>query len=678
MPINYYPKLAFDSIKKNKQLYIPYIITCILMITIYYIISFLINSGSLSYLPGYTVLTSMLGLGSFIIVIFSIIFLFYTNSFLMKRRKKEFGLYSILGLNKVNITLILFWESLIIAFISLFTGIILGILFSKLFELGLYNILSTDINLTFSISIESIISTIGFYGLVFLLLFFKMWIQINSLRISQLISSENTGEKPPKGNWILAVLGILCLGIGYYIALTLKSPLDALVFFFIAALFVIFGTYLLLISGSVLLCRLLKKNKKYYYKLNHFISVSSMAYRMKRNGAGLASICILSTMVLVILCTTVCLYIGAEDALNTRYPKQINITLDLDSLNDLNQENFNFINNYILDIVHRESAEVLDRASYFEAESYAFRDENTLTFDNRTLESINGNEVSSFVNVNFISLSDYNQYTRSKLELNNNEIYLFTLNDTGRDFNREFKTITLKGLGTFNVKGYLDNMFNTSDEAVMMVPTIFIVVKNPESIINNLNGNSLLNFYYKYESNFNLGVDKDKQQQINEKINEALDNPDFRTQAGITYSMSESREANREDVLVIYGGLFYLGFILSIIFIFATVLIIYYKQISEGFEDQSRFKTMINIGLSNKQIKKTINSQLLTIFFLPLGLSILNLAFAYPAIKKLLLAFNFNNSKLFLITTICSILIFSLFYGVVYKLTSNEYYKIVT
>ena len=339
MRVGFYPKLAWNGIRKNKRLYTPYILTCIGMIMMYYIIIFLSDSPLLNEIAGGETAQNMLGMGTWVIAVFACIFLFYTNSFLIRRRKKEFGLYNILGMGKRNIAVILLWETLIIAAISLTAGCAAGIAFSKLAELGLLNIIRGDVEYSLTVSWGSIGKVCIIFPVIFVCIFLNSLRQIHTANPVELLHSENAGEKPPKGNWMLGILGIVLLGAAYYLAVTIREPLSALTWFFVAVIMVIIGTYLLFISGSVLFCRILQKNKSYYYKSTHFVSVSSLVYRMKRNGAGLASICILGTMVLVMHSSTACLYFGAEDSLRTRYPRNISVNFSWADAEGMNNEN---------------------------------------------------------------------------------------------------------------------------------------------------------------------------------------------------------------------------------------------------------------------------------------------------------------------------------------------------
>ena len=323
-----YPRLAWDGLRKNKRLFTPYLLTCVCMVMMFYILSFLGSPETCALLPRGSNSTGLiLNLGSFVIFVFSAIFLYYTNSFLVRRREREFGLYNVLGMNKRNLARIVTWESLITAVLSLVLGLALGIVLSKLAELGLVNMLGGDINYRIRIDVDSLTRALGLYAVIFAVIWLSTVVRVGRSSAVALLRSESVGEKPPKANWLLGLAGVVILAAAYYLAVSITNPLDAIVWFFVAVILVIIGTYLLLVAGSVLLCRVLQKNKKYYYRPEHFVSVSSMAYRMKRNGAGLASVCIIATMILVMISSSSCLYFGAEDSANMRYPRDINITL---------------------------------------------------------------------------------------------------------------------------------------------------------------------------------------------------------------------------------------------------------------------------------------------------------------------------------------------------------------
>lgn len=679
MKKGFYPKLAFDGIRKNKKMYLPYILTSIGMVMMYYIIIFLQFSQSIKDAVQSSTVTQILGLGSWVIAIFSCIFLFYTNSFLIKRRKKEFGLYNILGMDKHNLGIILFWETLIIAAISLVVGLAAGIAFSKLAELIFLNLLKSDATFDLTVSSQGIGLCAIIFTVINILLFFNSLRQVRSSSAISLVKSEQTGEKPPKGNWIFGILGVLLLGGAYYISLSIKEPLQALTLFFVAVIMVIIGTYLIMISGSVLFCRLLQKNKKYYYKSNHFVSVSSMVYRMKRNSAGLASICILATMVLVMISSTTSLYFGEEDALASRYPREINInftTLDTQIYKDGQADK---IRSEIDKIAKKRNANVHNSLTYLAGVLSGMVTDGNVETDVRNVYSgtVDYNRVFQF---NFVSIDDYNKIMGTDYKLKDGEamIYLFR---KGSNFNGD--KLSFNGGQSFKIVKYLDNFISQSDAAMTIVPTMAVFVNDLDKATQGMtdathqhDSEPVVNFNWSY--GFDTGLSEDEQIALSKDINSYLTDVSDDFKKDIHSTEVESREQNRLDFFGLFGGLFGLGIILSIVFIFAAVLIIYYKQISEGYEDQSRFDIMQKVGMTKKEIRKSINSQLLTVFFLPLIFAGMHLAFAALIIKKLLLLFNLTNLNLFIVTILISFAAFALFYMIVYKITSNAYYKIVS
>lgn len=679
MKKGFYPKLAFDGIRKNKKMYLPYILTSTGMVMMYYIIIFLQFSQSIKDAVQSSTVTQILGLGSWVIAIFSCIFLFYTNSFLIKRRKKEFGLYNILGMDKHNLGIILFWETLIIAAISLVVGLAAGIAFSKLAELIFLNLLKSDATFDLTVSSQGIGLCAIIFTVINILLFFNSLRQVRSSSAISLVKSEQTGEKPPKGNWIFGILGVLLLGGAYYISLSIKEPLQALTLFFVAVIMVIIGTYLIMISGSVLFCRLLQKNKKYYYKSNHFVSVSSMVYRMKRNGAGLASICILATMVLVMISSTTSLYFGEEDALTSRYPREINInftTLDTQIYKDGQADK---IRSEIDEIANKHNADIHNSFTYLAGTLAGMVTDGNVETDVRNVYSgtVDYNRVFQF---NFVSIDDYNKIMGTDYKLKDGEamIYLFR---KGSNFNGD--KLSFNGGQSFKIVKYLDNFISQSDAAMTIVPTMAVFVNDLDKATQGMtdathqhDSEPVVNFNWSY--GFDTGLSEDEQIALSKDINSYLTDVSDNFKEDIHSTEVESREQNRLDFFSLFGGLFGLGIILSIVFIFAAVLIIYYKQISEGYEDQSRFDIMQKVGMTKKEIRKSINSQLLTVFFLPLIFAGMHLAFAAPIIKKLLLLFNLTNLNLFIVTILISFAAFALFYMIVYKITSNAYYKIVS
>ena len=322
-----YLRLALDGMRKNRRLYLPYLLTCGGMVMMFYILYSLAYSPVVRNMRGGDTMAVVLLLGTVVIAVFALLFLLYTNSFLARRRNREFGLYNVLGMNKRNLSRILAWETLLSALISILGGLAGGLLFAKLAELFLMNMAGERSGYALTVDPRSIAAAFLFFGAIFALLLLVSLARVGVSKPLDLLKSVSAGEKPPKANWVLALIGLGLLGVAYYLAVTIESPLTALLIFFAAVLMVIVATYLLFIAGSVTLCRLLQKNKKYYYKSAHFVSVSSMAFRMKRNGAGLASICILATMVLVMLSSTSCLYFGGENAIRGMAPYDVTAAL---------------------------------------------------------------------------------------------------------------------------------------------------------------------------------------------------------------------------------------------------------------------------------------------------------------------------------------------------------------
>lgn len=690
MKKGFYPKLAFDGIRKNKKMYLPYILTSIGMVMMYYIIIFLQFSQSIKDAVQSSTVSEILGLGSWVIAIFSCIFLFYTNSFLIKRRKKEFGLYNILGMDKHNLGIILFWETLIIAVISLVIGLAAGIAFSKLAELIFLNLLKSDVTFDLTVSSQGIGLCAIIFTVINILLFFNSLRQVRFSSAISLVRSEQTGEKPPKGNRLLGILGVLLLGGAYYISLSIKEPLQALTLFFVAVIMVIIGTYLVMISGSVLFCRLLQKNKKYYYKPNHFVSVSSMVYRMKRNGAGLASICILATMVLVMISSTTSLYFGEEDALAIRYPREINIDIStLDTDLEKNGQMDNIISD-IKNICKNHGVKETGTYTYLSGMiSGMITDDGKVETDINRIDNFSNTALGDFSSVYsfiFIPVDEYNKIIGTSYTLKDDEAIIYNY----RNDSRYGKNVISFNRGqSFKIVKQTDEFVIDTNAAMSVTPSMALIVNDIDNATKGLTYNATtaqkientgINFHRYYC--FDTGVSPQHQIELSKDIANYLDGniEKYRadTSSRMFRSTVESREQNRLDFFGLYGGLFGLGIILSIVFIFAAVLIIYYKQISEGYEDQSRFEIMQKVGMTKTEIRKSINSQLLTVFFLPLIFAGMHLAFAAPIIKKLLLLFNLTNLNLFIVTILISFAAFALFYMIVYKITSSAYYKIVS
>ncbi len=673
MKTSFYPKLAFDGIRKNRRLYLPYLFTGVALVAMYYILRFLSESPALAMMAGGTTLEAVLPLGCLIIAAFSLLFLFYTNSFLVKQRYREFGLYNVLGMDKKNIGKIIALEALITAAIAIAAGLVLGIILSKSAELMLLNILGKEIVYTLSIGLTSLWQTALIFGGIYLLLLLNSAVKVARSKPLELVQSSKVGERVPKLTWIFAVFGVILLSFAYYLATSIDEPITALVWFFVAVLLVITATYLLFIAGSVVFCKLLQKNKKYYYKKNHFVSVSSMVYRMKRNGAGLASICVLLTMVLVMISSTACLYFGAEDAIAARCPNNINVSLIFDEFEGIEGDNLESIRQ----VIRKYSGDGAELTGVSACEVQGFFTEKGIEIDLLT----NGLYDFSTDKVGYlsaISLSDYNHLMNKNETLKNDEclIYCNRLSFTS-------DTFTADRGQTYRVKEHLKDFKVDGETLAMTAPVVYLVVNDLEAFaepfkdLKNSSGDPIMTY------DFRCGFD----------IPDTADEPKIRSelQASMIDLISEdengayiyseaivSRTEKRNDFYDMYGSLFFLGIMLSIVFLMAAVLIVYYKQICEGYEDQSRFDIMQKVGMTKRDIKKSINSQMLTVFFLPLAFAGLHLAFAFPFVSKILLMFAFSNRALSILVNIACFAAFGILYAFTYKITSGAYYAIVS
>lgn len=664
MSSTFYPKLALSNIRKNARIYIPYMITCTLTVAMYYIMKSLSLNDGLDSVQGGYFIREMLGFGNYVIAVFSFIFLFYTNSFLTKNRKKEFGLFNILGMEKRHISTMIGYESIFVSLISFVLGIVTGIIFDKLMYLIIINILSGEVTLGFYISAEAIKSSAVIFGILFFVIFLNSLRMIHLSKPIELLKGGNTGEKEPKAKWLLALLGVLLLGSGYYIAVTVKNPVVALELFFIAVILVILGTYLIFTTGSIALLKILKANKRYYYKTSHFINVSGMMYRMKQNAVGLANICILATMVLVTVSPTVSLMAGVNSIIEERYPYQIEMTMynisknNMDSIADIMESS---IKENGLKVMKKKSYSSLNFSALFDG-SDVFR-----------VESQNLADMNNVVSLHFITDEDYSSYIGEEVSLNDSEVIFYSNrleynHDSFELFGKKYNIIR-------HTEKYISSGLMSSD----VVPTFGIVVSDI-SVIEELMkhqadiyGENRSNIISKIQIDTNGNADEQIEvyQKMWDKIAEfSADNENI-------YIYSECREFERADAFGLYAGLFFLGIFLSVLFTISAVLIIYYKQISEGYDDKKRFEIMQKVGMTEDEVKKSIHSQVLTVFFLPLIVAGIHTAFSFPIMKKMLAMFMLNDTRLYMLCTVASFLIFAVVYGIIYLLTAKIYYKIV-
>lgn len=659
-----YTKLAITNIKNNRQFYFPYLLTGIITVAMFYIMCALESNPGIQSMPGAKNLGLILRLGIGVIGIFAVIFLFYTNSFIIKRRKKELGIYNILGMEKRHIAKILSKEAFFTAIIAIGGGLVTGVLFHKLACMLLYRMIGFNGGITFSFSKKGVMITAILFAIVYLLTYIYDLFQVQLANPIELLQSGNKGEREPKTKAIMAVLGVLCLGTGYFIAITTKNPIKALTLFFVAVILVIIGTYLLFTAGSIALLKILRRNKGYYYQTKHFTSVSGMIYRMKQNAVGLANICILSTMVLVAVSTTVSLYVGIEDIMKERYPNEINISAYYDTGAPAEDS----IAPIVEKSVKESGRKIRHEEDYLELYFAAIKDQGQYSLDKEKVKTA-GDRVSGFV---VLTREDCKKkYNEEIPELAENEVALFTIKKTDMD------TLVLENR-SYHVKE-IKQFQNTEDFetiADIMDEYYYVIVNDVQDMerlwqlqkeIYQENSSSISR-----QVRLDIDGDSEQKKECFENIKTALEPEQAKARILI-----DSRQSNLDEFYQIYGGSLFLGLFLGILFLMITVLIIFYKQISEGYDDKERFSIMEKVGMSNDEVKATIRSQVRTVFFLPILMAAVHVGMAFPMIKRLLSLFGLSNTALFAGCMAGTILVFALIYLLVFLKTSKTYYKIV-
>lgn len=642
-------------------MYIPFVLSCILTIMMYYMVSSLSMNPNMMNMIGGDVMQQILSLGIYVITVFAVIFLFYTNSFLIKRRKREFGLFNILGMEKKHLSIVIALESMIVFLVSMVLGIGIGILLDKAFYLLIAKMLNASIALGFYISYQSIVNSIILFLIIFVLMYLFSLIQINLSNPIELLHGDQHGEKEPKTKWLLALIGLICLGTGYYMSVSIQDPVTAFAFFMVAVILVVIGTYMLFTAGSIVILKLLRKNKRYYYKTNHFISVSNMIYRMKQNAVGLGNICILSTMVLVMLSTTISLWVGMNDIIETRFPRDITV-----SINSVDSNQALYTIDDMNNAIEQAGIQTEDELVYRTLSVSAFNQGNTYTFGN---ENMSLQDISNVVVLYFITLDDYNRTEGTNVSLAPDEVLVFP---SGKQF--DHKTIDIAS-NTFKVKGILDSIKADSNYSANLQNSMFVVVDSMDTLfmIDDLQKQAYGDNASYIHTSYDFNLSKSEGMSVKEATDTLIANYPGDT----TYMMVDTQEGNYEDLLSLYASFLFIGIFLSFLFIMATVLIMYYKQITEGYEDKKRFEIMQKVGLDKREVKKTINSQVLTVFFLPLVVAAIHIVFAFPMIEKMLRLLYLDNTNLYIMTTVICFGVFALVYVLIYFLTSKVYYGIV-
>ena len=646
----FYPRLACLSIQKNKQYYFPYILAGILMCSMTYIMNFLNASTIVSSMRGGASMQTMFGFGMIVVSVFSAFFLFYANSFLVKIREKELGLYAILGMNRGNIIRLVLIESLFVMCSVIAGGLLLGVVLSKLVELVLFTLCHAEVSTGFYFNFDLIANVAVWFVGIYTILFVYSAIRIQAKSALHLMHSTSYGEKAPKANMVFALIGVVILSVAYYMAVTIESPIKALQTFFIAVLLVIVATYILFTVGSVALCKVLEKNKNYYYSPNHFVSVGTMRFRMKRNGAGLASICILITMVMVVASVSFSAYTGIQDSVNRGFPKDVLVEVgtdkDVEKLRDLFQQFIQENNAHMVDGNYVHYRETIFGS--FTKKGYV--SSNDFTMDRFTV----------------IDLNTYNQLTNQNESLNDDECLLVSKS------NVDYQTFQLDQNQPLKVKEIIKESL-IPDANTVTDTSATLVVKDMNALTYQEGTQDTLSYLANVEDGYT--IDKEA---LSQKIGFLMQNSEVANTLDFSYMYSvQIKQEALEAYYTLFGGIIVLGGLLSVVFLASAVLIIYYKQIVEGLEDAERFRVLRKVGMEDAQIKKTINAQILLVFFMPLALAGLHLTCAYPMISKLMVLFTITDMTLIKVVTCITFVMIGVFYGIVYKLTSHTYYKII-
>ena len=665
-----FSRLAKQNIRNNKSTYIPYMITCIFCIAMIYMMEFLRDCPTLDQAVRQADEVRMIVFtGEIVVEIFCIIFLIYSNSFLMKRRQKEIGLYNILGLERNHIGIVMFLETIITSIGSLAGGIAVGIIGSKLALLLLLKLLHIPSVLGFYISVKGIFTCLFMFGIIFLMILFLNLAKIHLSRPVELLRGNNTGEKEPAAKWLMALIGFICLGAGYYLAVTTESPIKAITIFLLAVILVMAGTYLLFTAGSIVILKFLRRRKSFYYRTGNFISISGMLYRMKQNAIGLASICILSTGVLLMISMTVSIYFGMNDIMLNRYPYDVDMSVTSISEDEC-QTAIEAFEKAIADNkvpVEKSVEEIyLDIVCSKNGDQILIKPANTI----RNSDSV--------LVLSLLNQAEYERLTGISANLNDGEIFAWYPSTVQKD------SVTVDET-EFTVKKWLDKNPLTCGEDAVSDNAVLVVTDEDFKKFDEMRTEM-----YKGVSSapagedltLHLGLDItgsetdkiDFGTPVMEVVKDLKKNGGLSENSWIT---SGIRQQEYESYYADNGSLLFIGIFLGSLFLMGTAMIIYYKQISEGYEDQKRFEIMQKVGLSRREVRSSVRRQILMVFFLPLLMAMLHITMAFPMIRRMLLLFGMTNTKLFIGCTAGTVLIFAVVYGLIYLMTARSYYHIV-
>lgn len=683
----FYLKMAWGNIRKNRNIYLPYLLAASVMTALFYIQGSLCDMVDISSMKGKRMMSSLLGISTPITGIFSLVILFYVNSFVMKQRKKEFGLYNVLGMEKRHLVRLMSVEILLVAVFSLVFGISGGALFSQLFFLIFYKMIRMEADLTMVIPRGAVIETLTLFGILFCLVLLYDIVAVIRTRPVELLKSESQGEREPKVHGLAALIGVAALTGGYVIAQKVESPMEAMLWFFAAALLVIIGTYGLFMAGSIALLKWMKKRECFYYRPSSFISVSGMLYRMKQNAAGLAGICILSTMVMVTIGASLCIFSGVGEGVRQEYPREY--FLQMHYSEDLKPETYQDTTSDVKKLVEAQMEEngsrVENMLSYTRCNMVYRKGKDGYEAEMGDLADTNDYE--NLVYVQYLLREDYEANTGKKIEIPD---------DVAAFYESEEGLIPGETLlfGDYSIKGKrLEEPVETAvasrysgikKRVQVLLPGIEEMEKLTESLGKNFETYYGLEegegpgamYFLGWNWYFDISGKQEPAEEFLEKLRSSWETEKASEWAYI--STFQNRTEEEEYLFQEYGTILFIGFFLGLIFLLATVLIIYYKQVTEGYDDRKRFVIMQDIGLSQAEVKKTIRTQVLLVFFLPLGAAGLHMAMAFKVLVKMMALFSAYNIKLFSLCIGLTVAVFALVYFLVYTVTARIYYKIVS
>ncbi|WP_084242708.1 FtsX-like permease family protein [Planomicrobium okeanokoites] len=655
----FFSSLALRNIKSNKQLYIPFLLSSTAIIAMFFLMVSLMTNKFVQERS--SSLPTLFMIGVVVIGIFSVIFILYTNSFLIKRRKKEIGLYGILGLEKKHVAKILFFESLFSSLLSIAAGLLAGLLFGRLVFMLLNFMLRMPNDIAYTTSLLSVGATVALFVLIFGITLLYNISQFTFANPIKLLKGKQEGEKEPKGSLILFILSLIFLGWGYGISITIPDPLAAIEKFFLAVLLVIIGTYLLFISGSIFILKALKNNKRIYYRPGAFISISGMLYRMKQNAVGLANICILASMVIIAVSTTITIYLGSEETLENRFPYEHNLKLfgDMDYVAEMNNRFFE-LQDEVIALTEENGLEVADMESYRYESFFGNLEDGSFVFEQ---SSVDGDLP---VLMMVIPLQDFNGMTGENYSLADDEALFY---HSTKSYEKEELAIGNKTYSLTEIENEFSADMALTESIALVVPDETHLLDLREDYMEQFPNSTHITV------DAEIGWNTEGTEAAEKALAEQLES-EYNGVSG-SFSRYESRDSQREEWYSINGGFLFLGVFLGLLFTLGTLLITYFKQISEGFDDRGKFQIMQKVGLDENMIKDSTKSQIIWMFILPIVIATIHVSFAYPIVRKLLLIFGVTNDMTWLMTFIAVVIAFAGIYWMIYRVTSKVYYSIV-